>query len=324
MAATKTPQTTTLTSRADEATVVESSERNTSDSRRSGRGDKTQRSEHQEVDKVAPGLKFEASNSETGDCSVCRQPVVDGAECLVLGYSFGRHVVHARCFICAECDEPFDELYWQFRGRLLCRTDYLREAGFVCHACGEVVSEKMVRAMGFVWHPAHFACTTCAAPFTSEGYYRFEDMPYCATHVAEKMRLNCGVCGKPVTGGVRANDANYHENCFVCTTCKQPFDGEGFFIVDDKPYCRADAVIAKSRPPQCERCGELIVEGVVISAMDRKWHSACFVCFAPGCGVNVEKIVRVLCACRYVRARLTNELARVRTGLLRQEWRAVL
>lgn len=271
--------------------------------------------ETQRVDAVAPGwsLERQLSGPQVG-CFVCALPIAATEERACAKSDTLCDYAHPECLRCAVCDSAsFSTRVWRLRTRVLCLSDYLREAGFVCKGCNAVVSDLMVKAMGSVWHRHHFVCATCGVQF-KDSYYRHNGKPYCALHVrgrargaggrnvgsdslcahalsqaAEALGMSCASCGKAVTGGVRALDKTYHPECFVCATCRQPFGHEGFFLVAGKPLCKADALRVRSSPV-CGRCGGALEAGVVINAIGKKWHEGCFVCHAPECGVAVAKV----------------------------------
>ncbi|CAI8030510.1 LIM and senescent cell antigen-like-containing domain protein 2 [Geodia barretti] len=67
----------------------------------------------------------------------------------------------------------------------------------------------------------------------------------------------------------------WHEGCFVCVQCFQPFKDEEFYEHEGRKYCAHDfhALFA----PCCSGCGEFVV-GRVIRAMSQCWHPNCFKC----------------------------------------------
>ena len=252
-------------------------------------GSETQRPETEDVAEAAPGFEFEMLDVKKGSkeadliCSKCELNLSGESARLQEGY-----YLHASCMKCSVCRSGnFRSFYWVRDGKLFCRKDFLREEGFVCKQCDEVVTDTMVRAMGAIWHMDHFVCSVCGAPFRNGGYYRHNNKPYCADHLAETLGMKCVSCSKPVAGGVKASGKTYHPHCFLCSACKTPLGTDGFYTIDGKPYCKSDAIAAKrARPPQCASCTKIIDQGVVISALDQKWHEDCFNCIV--CNVNVS------------------------------------
>lgn len=271
---------------------VQPKEKEEESSSRGGSSRKSHHQETQDVSQLAPGNVWEKAKEPPALANVCSQCdlVIDGKCILISQRKSGFLVSHPSCFRCEECvklgvDGSFSSLCWVQGTKLFCRNHFLEAEGFVCRACNVVVTDTIIRALGGMWHSEHFVCTTCRAPFQEGAYYRHENMPYCAKHIAERLGMNCAVCGESVSNGVKAIDKMYHEKCFCCTTCKQSFGKDGFYAIDGLPYCKEDAVKVKSKVPPCDKCGLPISKGVIINALDKRWHHDCFVCVT--CGVNV-------------------------------------
>eukprot|EP00004_Rigifila_ramosa_P000271 TRINITY_DN1031_c0_g1_i2.p1 TRINITY_DN1031_c0_g1~~TRINITY_DN1031_c0_g1_i2.p1 ORF type:complete len:187 (+),score=31.88 TRINITY_DN1031_c0_g1_i2:78-563(+) len=72
----------------------------------------------------------------------------------------------------------------------------------------------------------------------------------------------------------------YHEECFVCHDCKQPFPDGAYVEVDGKAFCeecrkKARASGASAEP--CAKCNQPLADPIV-RALSTGWHKACFVC----------------------------------------------
>ena len=53
---------------------------------------------------------------------------------------------------------------------------------------------------------------------------------------SEEGTLICKVCGLPIVGpSYRVNKEHYHEDCFNCSSCKQPLNIESFKMSDVVP-----------------------------------------------------------------------------------------
>ncbi|XP_035390103.1 LIM and senescent cell antigen-like-containing domain protein 1 isoform X2 [Electrophorus electricus] len=74
---------------------------------------------------------------------------------------------------------------------------------------------------------------------------------------------------------VNSNGELYHEQCFVCAQCFQPFPEGLFYEFEDRKYCEHDFQMLFA--PCCNKCGEFIT-GRVIKAMNSSWHPDCFCC----------------------------------------------
>uniref|UniRef100_UPI00358EFBAB LIM and senescent cell antigen-like-containing domain protein 1 isoform X2 n=1 Tax=Myxine glutinosa TaxID=7769 RepID=UPI00358EFBAB len=98
-------------------------------------------------------------------------------------------------------------------------------------------------------------------------------------HMAEALsRAACERCQAGFTSTQRIVSSEgqlYHEGCFVCAQCFQPFPDGLFYEFEDRKYCEHDFHILFA--PCCGHCGEFIV-GRVIKAMNNSWHPDCFRC----------------------------------------------
>jgi LIM and senescent cell antigen-like-containing domain protein 1/2 len=93
----------------------------------------------------------------------------------------------------------------------------------------------------------------------------------------------CARCNNFIAGSVLgALDKSYHVECFVCTTCQQPFANGGFLEHEGKPYCENDynAMFC----PTCHLCKQPITAKCV-TAGDMKFHPQHFAC--TGCGTDL-------------------------------------
>lgn len=59
---------------------------------------------------------------------------------------------------------------------------------------------------------------------------------------AKSFKQSCRGCGLKITAkAVASSDGKlsgrYHKRCFVCSTCRSPFQTAEFYVFDDQPYC---------------------------------------------------------------------------------------
>lgn len=92
---------------------------------------------------------------------------------------------------------------------------------------------------------------------------------------------NCRGCGEMIVGkSVSSADGRltgrYHKHCFVCRTCKEPFQTADFYVMDNHPYChRHYHTLNQSLCSVCDRG----IEGPYMETdADKKFHPHCFTC----------------------------------------------
>ncbi|XP_019855906.1 PREDICTED: LIM and senescent cell antigen-like-containing domain protein 1 isoform X2 [Amphimedon queenslandica] len=93
----------------------------------------------------------------------------------------------------------------------------------------------------------------------------------------------CNLCQdpfEPTDGMVNAGGHVWHETCFVCVQCFQPFPEGVFFEHEGRRYCEQDYKTLYA--PCCSGCGDFVI-GRVIRAVSQSWHPKCFKCVNCHC-----------------------------------------
>ncbi|XP_070531798.1 uncharacterized protein [Ptychodera flava] len=143
---------------------------------------------------------------------------------------------------CDECKQDCKSFYETKDGRVLCENDYKKQAA-KCAACNDPVIGEIISAMEFKWHAKCFVCAECKTPFDGP-FYPKDGKPYCKADY-ERLFLDgetkperCHGCNEKISSKwVNALGNAWHPECFKCTGCKKPFDGESFFKKDNKAFC---------------------------------------------------------------------------------------
>ncbi|KAF3482014.1 paxillin-like protein [Arthroderma uncinatum] len=129
---------------------------------------------------------------------------------------------------------------------------------------------------------------------------QIQSLPPSRSTTPGKRRHPCRGCGDIITGkSVSSADGRltgrYHKACFVCHTCRAPFQTADFYVLDNHPYCAAD--YHRLNGTLCAECGQGI-EGPCLEAEDvvdspshangeqpdnstkkkQKFHPGCFKC----------------------------------------------
>lgn len=104
--------------------------------------------------------------------------------------------------------------------------------------------------------------------------FRFFCLVWLATIITGKTQ--CQSCKKKCSGEVlRVQDKYFHIQCFKCRVCQNSLAQGGFFCKDGEYYCTRD--YQDRFGTKCSHCG-LFVEGEVVTALGKTYHSSCFTC----------------------------------------------
>ncbi|KAI8813902.1 hypothetical protein BJ742DRAFT_900551, partial [Cladochytrium replicatum] len=96
---------------------------------------------------------------------------------------------------------------------------------------------------------------------------------------------SCKVCQETVGSSfIEAEGIKFHDGCFVCYQCLEPFPEGEFYAAEGGFYCKFDHNILFGE--RCSRCGELIIDKCV-TALGVKWHPEHFTC--TWCDQSFEK-----------------------------------
>lgn len=78
------------------------------------------------------------------------------------------------------------------------------------------------------------------------------------------------------------NDSSYHRACFTCEVCGKELREQQFYMSDGRFYCKQDYLYSmEKKVTRCAECKQPI-QDMVLSALNRNYHPACFQCTACG------------------------------------------
>lgn len=207
------------------------------------------------------------------DCARCKQP-------------FGRYenmaqtgpdeFWHLRCFVCAHCFRPFENLeFYERFGRKYCRQDFITLFAPCCASCHRYITMgRFTKAINKSWTPqCCIICDECDIP--PGGFVKPDNelelrKPRNGSPV-------CGACHQLIEGEryVTALGKHWHVEHFACAECDKPFRGRRHFEMNGLAYCEEDC--QRIYGYRCSTCAQLI-EGEAIVALDRRFCSEHFCC----------------------------------------------
>uniref|UniRef100_A0A1B0A9X3 LIM zinc-binding domain-containing protein n=1 Tax=Glossina pallidipes TaxID=7398 RepID=A0A1B0A9X3_GLOPL len=147
----------------------------------------------------------------------------------------------------------------------------------ICHKCNEVITHRIITALGKTWHPEHFACKDCQQPIEEATFNIHEGEPVCSKCFLKNYSGKCHGCKQPILERtIKALGQTWHEQCFCCDgPCRKPLVGSSFYEREGKAYCKND--FEQLFAARCAGCTKPITENAIV-ALDAKWHRECFKC----------------------------------------------
>lgn len=167
----------------------------------------------------------------------------------------------------------------------------------LCDVCKKKCTGNALRVQDRYFHLECFKCTECTSSLAQGGFFLNNGKYYCSTDYQKLFGTRCKECGEYVEGEVVTALGNtYHQKCFVCASCRQPFpSGEKVTYTGKECLCTKciqipivspetpDEEMCQQNGPTpkiCAGCDEELKEGQALIALDKEWHIWCFKCTA--------------------------------------------
>ncbi|KAJ3089814.1 hypothetical protein HK102_005448 [Quaeritorhiza haematococci] len=187
------------------------------------------------LDSVLAGLEKDLtmiSNAEfRGHCLSCKEPILGPT-----GVSYTQDEVvysyHRTCFLCAGCKDPLDRKpFFLHATQPYCKPCFEDKVCGRCDAClGTLADATVLKASGKQFHQKCFVCAKCKQPLQSR-YFEKAGSFYCRPCHESFFLPTCAACNGKILPNEEAGtitsvvfqDKKYHEACFACKDCKEPF-----------------------------------------------------------------------------------------------------
>ncbi|CAJ1052077.1 filamin-binding LIM protein 1-like [Xyrichtys novacula] len=180
-------------------------------------------------------------------CGFCRKPVAlsePAIEALNRTY-------HEGCFQCRSCHSPLaGKHYYNKAGIPLCEECYQASLE-LCWACGESITDNVIRALERVYHLSCFTCATCKQQIGEQPFAQGEvGEVYCLPDYYRKYAPQCNACNQLIIPKEDGTDSynveclghSYHENCYRCEVCVIQLSPEpnehGCYPLEGKMLCK--------------------------------------------------------------------------------------
>lgn len=93
-----------------------------------------------------------------------------------------------------------------------------------CSKCTKKCSGEVLRVAEKYFHKQCFQCSQCFKSLASGGFFSKDNIFYCTQDYQRLYGTRCAACKKYVEGEVVSTMGHtYHQRCFTCSRCSQPF-----------------------------------------------------------------------------------------------------
>jgi len=110
----------------------------------------------------------------------------------------------------------------------------------LCGGCKQDILGRMVTAMNNTWHLECWKCHKCNTLLGDGEFYEVDSRPFCPACNLNTNYPKCDFCLQPISESyIEAMDKKFHNDHFLCTTCKVVLPASRYFPKGNKPYCES-------------------------------------------------------------------------------------
>jgi len=128
------------------------------------------------------------------------------------------------------------------------------------------------------WHEKCFFCHVCKLPLVDKPFGSKNDSLYCGECYNQAFASRCDKCAQIFKPGMKKMEykgQQFHENCFLCSSCNTSIGSKSFIPKDNKIFCVP--CYEHNFATKCTKCVKVISQGGV-TYKNMPFHRECFNC----------------------------------------------
>ncbi|WP_395241596.1 LIM domain-containing protein, partial [Salmonella sp. s51933] len=185
----------------------------------------------------AQTLTMSQSRGGTARCASCRAQIKPEDKKL----TYKDESYHSDCFVCHQCRTPLGtESFVKKDDKRYCQGCNTRLFAKTCSACDDVIKTTSVDYEDKTYHSTCFICSECHNPLAGKKFHKMGRKLVCKPCYREKYAKTCNHCRQIIEANIKFvvdDDNYYHRECFTCSKCNRPIDGEKYHVKGDKRIC---------------------------------------------------------------------------------------
>jgi len=188
---------------------------------------------------------------------------------------------HTDHFSCWHCDKSLTGSRYILKDdHPYCIGCYEEQFAHDCEECKKKIGtdSKDLSYKDKHWHEKCFFCHVCKLPLVDKPFGSKNDSLYCGECYNQAFASRCDKCAQIFKPGMKKMEykgQQFHENCFLCSSCTTPIGSKSFIPKDSKIYCVP--CYEQNFATKCTLCTKVISQGGV-TYKNQPFHRECFTC----------------------------------------------
>ncbi|XP_066602067.1 uncharacterized protein [Prorops nasuta] len=209
-------------------------------------------------------------------CAACDELIFSGEYTKAMNKEW-----HSGHFCCWQCDESLTGQRYVLRDEHpYCIKCYESVFANGCEECNKIIGidSKDLSYKDKHWHEACFLCNRCRVSLVDKQFGSKVDKIYCGNCYDAQFASRCDGCGEIFRAGTKKMEyktRQWHEKCFCCVVCKNPFGTNSFIPREQEIYCTG--CYEDKFATRCVKCNQVITSNGV-TYKNAPWHKDCFTC----------------------------------------------